>query len=267
MEEFKCKRCGHEATSLWNLKSHLGRSKPCPDLNLCGKTQGELLEEITIDKAEWEFECDACGAKYKSRQGLYLHKKNKKCNAEDVKRHQYAAGTSVSINNSQSVVAVVNSPGAVVNSPVTINININNFGEEKIDYVVNDKEFMEKNMKCLSTLAITNIINRIYNDADHPENKTVHSQSKKNNTYKIRKDDGWIVAHGQTVIPKMIQKGYEVATTHFFSNPEAVQSDIKDGEENGTHPPRKHFLNSLTNSNSVAFKNEYAKTKQLAHNY
>ena len=79
MDEFKCKRCGHQASSLWNLKSHLNRATPCLDINLCGKSQDELLKDITVDKTDWEFECNSCGAKYRSKQGLNFHIRNKKC--------------------------------------------------------------------------------------------------------------------------------------------------------------------------------------------
>jgi hypothetical protein len=278
MDDFKCKRCGHGASSLWNLKSHLSRSKPCHDLNSCGKTQEELLEEISANKSDWEHECDACGAKYKSRQGLYLHKKNKKCNAEDIRKYQEAkANTHVSVSNSTGAIvntgAIINSPGAIINSPgaivnnTIVNITINNFGQERTDYVINDKEFMENSLTHISTYGLVNIINKIFNDKGHPENKTVLSQNKKKNTFKIRKEDKWEDAHGQQVIPSMIRKGFDVAYTHFNSNIEKMEKERKEAFDNKTTYYKEAFFNDLTIPNSTAFKNEYAKTRTLAHNY
>lgn len=262
----ECKRCGHEASSLWNLKNHLNRAKPCPDINHCGKSPSELLDEFTVDKSDWEHECDKCGAKYKSRQGLYYHKKNNKCKVEDVRTHNEAStSTSMVVNSSgNNNNVVVNSAGAVVGNTVNINIIINNFGDETVEYLLNNKEFMDNSIK---STGMINIIDKIYNDDDHPENKTVHSQNKKANTFKIRQNDKWVTAHAQTVIPAMLKKGYEVATKHFGSDPIAVENDIKVGEENGKHPPKQTYFNDLTNPNSTVFKNEYAKTKALAQNY
>lgn len=218
----ECKRCGHEASSLWNLKNHLNRVIPCPDHNYCGKSPAELLKEITIDKSDCEFACDKCGAKYKSRQGLYYHEKNNKCTVKDVMNHANTVG------NSSGNISIVNSTGTIVNSPGAVVINnvniiINNFGDEKIDYIIKDKEFMNKNMDCIGSTGMLNIINKIYNDNEYPENKTVHSQNKKANTFKIKQEQKWVTAHATTVIPAMLKKGYEVATKYFYSDPEAVK--------------------------------------------
>lgn len=62
---------------------------------------------------------------------------------------------------------------------------MNDFGREDISYVKDNKVFVDSCFKELST-AVRNVIEKIYFDKDHPENRTILMRNRKLDQVMVR---------------------------------------------------------------------------------
>jgi predicted RNA-binding Zn-ribbon protein involved in translation (DUF1610 family) len=198
--EYNCQRCGYGTNIITNIRNHFLRKNPCTDKNICGKTPDDLMKELNPDKSDYKFVCDVCGTRYISRQALFSHKQRK---------------TNCKISDGSASTSSVKTPDVVINY-----ITINNFGSEKYDHVINNNALMKECFTNLQNGGFIKIIEEVYYNKFHPENRNVYLKSKKSNTYNIYKDNVWKTAHTDIVIPIMIRKGYEIVDNYMWSNAE-----------------------------------------------
>jgi hypothetical protein len=82
---YECKRCEYESTYISHLKKHLSRIKECEDIKKCGISSACLLQELDIDKTEFEHKCSFCDEQFQSTSGKYKHEVKCKIINENIK--------------------------------------------------------------------------------------------------------------------------------------------------------------------------------------
>jgi hypothetical protein len=105
------------------------------------------------------------------------------------------------------------------NSPTTINLNLNmnlNFyGNENIDHITSNPEYLLDCLKTVASHGIPDLIEKIHLNKDVPENHNVEFQREhKPSKMKVYKDVNgtpeWVVRDGKTVIDELITKGRRI---------------------------------------------------------
>jgi len=173
-EDKTCKFCNKELSNYKNKWRHEQTCKVKKRMNDKIYDQVELLiKEMTIIKEE---------SKKKDEQIKKLIKKLEQTNNKP------------NINR-----------GTINNANNQCNIIINNFGEEKIEYIT-DKAFK----KLLSTpiSAIPKLIELKHFNPDHPENHNVKITNIHDKYAKIYKDKKWLTHHKKDVIQELVDNGF-----------------------------------------------------------
>lgn len=266
--KYVCKRCGHKSDRLSNLKTHLKSKKGCDDILGCGLTMMDLFGELP-DRNEGRdigmYSCKKCGLKYKTLSGRNKHEGS--CNVHEEVNSLRAEVLKLKAENDQlrshpSTVNNINTTNIVDNS---ININnltvlMNDFGNEDITHVIDDKPFLDKCLREIST-AIRNVVEKIYYDAEHPENKTIMMKSRKGNQVMVRENDEWKLRHTSETLPKMVKKGRMILTNHY------VTKDENGKCLNDEVDMKLVYLNDVVLPTTIAHKNNISMVKSLVGNY
>ena len=127
----------------------------------------QLLEELIKHKLEFKFACNNCDKKFKTTQGKNKH--IKLCHKEDKKRSEVTSNTKIINNN------ITNNITNIINNNITIVLN--DFGNEDISYIKDDKLFLDKCMKQLSS-GISTLIEKIYFDKENPQNHNIKMKNQ-----------------------------------------------------------------------------------------
>lgn len=223
--KYTCKRCGYDASQLSNLKKHLSRKEPCEAL-FCNDSCEDILNSLPGKKMDVRtYVCETCGKEYKDASGLHYHKKKSSCvqkpsiendsqfkilkdELDELKtlmrdiKISLNTNTCPSININQNASTFIN----------TINtININNFGNERIDYIT--KEFLDD---CLrrSNNGMKNLFKEIHFNVNVPENHNIRVLSKKQNILEKYIDGTWHPCDKNNTLDEMIKKGYRILFQH-----------------------------------------------------
>ena len=173
---YECKRCGLTSKYKENIIRHI-KKNTCKSKDKTEYTQEELLEHLIGSEFE-TFDCDQCGAVFKTCSGLRKH--IPKC---------IGINTTTNTNNGdQNIIGDHNTMQNTNNTTNNINIHItlNNFGEENTDYITRDD--IER---CITDRDIEYLITRIHLDPDHPENHNIKLQNKRAGLVKIYNKNVW----------------------------------------------------------------------------
>lgn len=77
-EEYKCGRCGYTTDNISNIRRHVVRKQVCKP-KVANIPIEEQRKKFLPDNKDKDIVCNDCGKKYSSRQGLYLHIRDDKC--------------------------------------------------------------------------------------------------------------------------------------------------------------------------------------------
>lgn len=243
MIEYTCPRCGYNTSTLWNYKTHLQRKRLCP-AKVRDLTHNELMDDYTENILNRKYVCEYCKTQFDTSKSKYQHKlrcKNKteeqqisllaneiekiKENLEHYKRSD--------VNNTNTIVNGNVNNGTVNNN---ITINVNDFGQERLDHL--PKEFLTS---CFIAQDLPGLIENIYFDEDCPENHNVKLKSSKRELCCIHKDNTWVIRPLNGVIDQMMNKGVTTLKTHYKKYPEDIEADMSDDELNEV----KEWLNEV----------------------
>jgi len=220
-EGYFCELCGYTTDRKSNLVRHLARKTACnivtqtPEQN--SQTFIQNISQINRKISQTDIEvndrtCNLCENVFKNKNSLRVHKSRKKCQKEKpdplvcrrcFKKfpNSHARSCHMSRRTCEQVVSPsppvaqtinnINNDNRTTNDNRTYNFNItvvNPFGEESMDYVIKDKEFLTK---CIKTgyPGMQEMIKNIYFNPEHPENHTVHMPNIRGNLLKIRGKD------------------------------------------------------------------------------
>ena len=171
------------------------------------------------------FPCD-CGKLYRCREGLSRHKSgcDKKPNAQIIQYYEQQLETK---NNEKKafekekealqhkieelILASSNNNPTYIGTQV--NITINAFGKENLDYITEKQCLKIANQVFNSVPTAAQIV---FFNPDHPENHNIKIPNKKEPYAMIMKEDStWEMTDRKAAIEKMTQKSYSVAESSY----------------------------------------------------
>ena len=242
MVKYYCQRCGYETSHKSVFKNHLLRKFICEPINedidrynllVMNNFDQEAQKFKSHSKSNPKlmFKCKFCSKIYKYKQGKYKHeqkckyifnietnKEKDKDNIiselqnnnkilEDELAELKKTVEQLILNQGKNMVqpklnnGTINNVGKVKN----MNIQINNYGCENIDYIT-DKVFK----KLLNTpmSAIQKLIEYKHFHPDHPENHNVKITNIHDKYAKIYKDKKWLVKHKKDIVEDLVENGY-----------------------------------------------------------
>lgn len=191
--EYRCALCDYNTSIIYNYNKHL----------LTKKHEKKELE----NKSNSDNKCVKCDKILSSKQKFDNHKKIcrgvkslfecSKCNKvfnlvnSRYKHETKCDNNKVIIYNNQT--PTVNNTIIYNTNNITNNIVINNFGSEKIDYLLEHPDFITFMNNCVEnkTAGICNLIAKKHFDPEHPENHNIRKLNKKDNFLEIYKNNKW----------------------------------------------------------------------------
>jgi len=201
---FDCHLCSYSTSIKCNFDKHLISKK-----HIHNATQHDIQNNINT----LLFICYKCNRKMSSKQSLlyHLHKCNgfSKLQCPICKRffnssnsrykHQLKCNTNnqllpiLSHDTLHAPTYITNNTSINNDNSNNINIIINNFGNENIDYFTNSPEFIAFMLNCIHKKAdgICDLIAKKHFDPLHPENHNIRKLNKKDNFLEIFKDNVW----------------------------------------------------------------------------
>lgn len=240
-KDWICKRCLHATSTKSNLLSHLRNKKTCVvdheeggiDVNVNDYIE-DLLRVVQDPK---KFACSFCNYQFNHSQSMYRHLKTckKKLQLEKEKENKdekdiiieqlQAQIQQFKLQQGQSSNTMVNN-GTIINNTFNITINKNNFGAEDTSYITDDfiKYCIENPSK-----GITELIENIHYNPEHPENHNIRCKSLKKNIYEKLVDSEWTLCDASNTLDELIKKGYRIMNTYYMDNIHN-DTDIQDDE-------------------------------------
>ena len=198
--EYCCVRCGYTITNLTNFKKHLNRRTLC-DPNIADVSlEDEKIKYNTI-RENLEFKC-ICNKSFKSRQGLYLHKKvctqylqevemsrDKRIELLEKEVKQLRENKQVNIQGNNNTIILNNTNNNTINNNTYVNIKDFNFvdGEH-----VDEQQLIQLIHKIRSSEVYFDVFQKIleliYFDKNKPQFQSLYLPNVKNNICQIIKD-------------------------------------------------------------------------------
>lgn len=202
---FICKLCDFKTNVKFNYQRHLLSKKHInnvsqqqiqnninTELLICNKCERQmsskqrLFSHLQSCNCFSKLQCPICNRFFNSSNSRYKHQL--KCNYNNLlvphlSHNSLPAPTYITNNTT-----IHND-----NSNNVVNITINNFGNENIDYFTNSPEFIAFMQNCIHKKAdgICDLIAKKHFDPLHPENHNIRKLNKNDNFLEIFKDNVW----------------------------------------------------------------------------
>jgi len=210
----------------------------------------------TLKKA---IKCDFCEKTFTRKTGLTKHlkcckikqKKDKNENEKDKKigfleKKQEELQDKVEdllIEFSKNTSTINNITNNTTNNQnKIINININNYGNENIDYL--NKDYLNNLLEGAFT-SIPKLIENIHFNPSHPENHNIKITNKKEPYVKIRKNDKWELQDKKETLATLVDDKYYILVDHY------ADVDKTDIIPEKTKAVMEQFHDSYMNNNEL----------------
>jgi hypothetical protein len=256
----QCERCSKEFTRLTHLRRHFHNKKICkPILN--DISIEELKEKYKVKKGCYK--CDNCGKEYKSKSGKCKHKKKCSVNPiiiekktinilenelekkdilldkEVIKRKELEKQVEQLILEKAQLqeahAKVINNDHSNTNNITTIGrdqniIIVNNFGEENIEYLLKDENFIKK---CIENPvnSISKYLENVHFNKEHPENRNIKITNLLGPYMDYIKEGKWNKIEKNILIPNLIDKSIDTIDNIIDYNDD-TSSDEDDNSDN-----------------------------------
>ena len=264
IQEYKkviqCERCGNNFKTICNLRKHFKRKNTCEP----------ILNDISIEKLKEKYKvkkgcykCENCGKEYKTKDGKYKHKKKcsvnpiiiekktiniledelesvkKEKNKEVIKRKELEKQVEQLILEKskleQAHAKVINNDHSNTNNITTIGrdqniIIVNNFGEENIEYLLKDENFIKK---CIESPinSIHRYLDNVHFNNEHPENRNIKVNNLLGPYMDYIKEGKWNKIEKNILIPKIVNNSINVIDNIIVEN-EDEESDYDEKFDN-----------------------------------
>ena len=268
-----CQRCGYNTTILCNIKSHFNRKITCNDILQCDKNPKQLLDELELSlsehKKEYKFICEYCQLTFKTSQGKYQHKQHCKKKVISNDKDKLIEDLKEQLKNIAST-SSGNTTYNITQNNITQNIFvINNFGNENIDHIINDKELLTKCMSELDSSAIENVVRKVYYDDNYPENHTIFCKNIRLNQVMVRENGNWISKTFRETIPKMIHKSYIILNNHINNMNVKYNDGFTKEDDEAKHQSKITRIGNLIATDTKEYKNAVSSIKTIvsSHKY
>lgn len=193
MENYSCNRCGYISNIKGNLVRHL-KSNTCKPFikDVECSVQLRLLTQRHLN--EKTYECKFCKKEFNNTGNKSVHQKRCKEKLEQAQKiinninnttnntEQITNNTTNNTTNNNTT-NNVNSPNNTINTNNITNININQFGKENVEYILNDPNIGKIINEVLKDRIVGyfNFLKMVHYHPEHPENCNI----KKTNLKKI----------------------------------------------------------------------------------
>ena len=201
---------------LVNKKQHLNSTQTAPKQHL-NSTQKmpikcEFCEKTFTRKTGLTKHLNCCKIKYKKDKNE--NEKDKKIKFLERKQEELQDKVEdLLIEFSKNASTINNITNNTTNNQnKIINININNYGNENIDYLNND--YLNNLLQGAFT-AIPKLIENIHFNPRHPENHNIKITNKKEPYVKIRKNDKWELQDKKETLATLVDDKYYILVDHY----------------------------------------------------
>jgi len=249
--DFRCERCGYNATTKGSLKRHLTCKTIC-QAKESSITREELVKQLertrkgeivtcswcekSVSKANFARHKVVCshrpeGAPQASTSSPSLDIQNTHMNYDILKTTMKEILQDLLKNNQGTInnTVIINNNSTTTNNINTVNnININNFGDENMSYLTH--EFLSY---CLMNpkQGMTKLIKNIHYNQEYPENHNVRCKSLKQNVFEKYIDSEWRVCDASNTLDELIKKGYRILNAHyaehFLTDPTIFDNEMR----------------------------------------
>ena len=193
-----------------------------PLLNTCTKchknykTKKHLYNHEMKCKGIDELTCPKCMKSFTTRQHKYNHIKRNKCNARSIINSRVPNIQNITNNNIQNAETIQN-----IN-----NIQINNFGSERIDYI-SDEDIKQILQSGTNTIPL--YIEKKHFDKNFPENKNIKYTN--DNKCHVMENNSWKEKDIGLLSTNLIQDNTEVLLMYCDNNEIKLLNEIKDTDK------------------------------------
>lgn len=229
--QYTCDRCGYSSDCLSNLRRHLKRKRAC-EPKLSDVPFEDVCKKYLAPPRNKDIECEHCGKKYTSRQGVYLHHKRDQCGETEKSRLHTLEDVVFELRNeiadlkSRTVSVTTNH---IVNNLVNQNVIVlNTYGSEDVSHLTH-----ELLSHCLlnPSKGLPTLIDNIHYNPNVPGNHNIRYKSSKNNSFEKYVGQHWMECDASNSLDELIRKGYRILnshyTEHFMNNPEYFDNELK----------------------------------------
>ena len=231
-ETFACPICAKKFSRKYHLDRHIETKK---------HKDKDVSEAMTK-----KFSCLNCSKSYSYRSGLSKHRnqcKNKNLvpiEEVEVMRSKYEKEKEVMQKQIEDLLISQNNQ-TNNNIGTQVNITINAFGKENIDYITDKQCLKIVNQVFNSIPAAAQIV---FFNPEHPENHNIKIPNKKEPYAMIMKDDQtWEMTDRKKAIETMTQKSYGIAENSFGKMYEKITPHKRDTFEK--------FMNKMNDQDST----------------
>jgi uncharacterized C2H2 Zn-finger protein len=254
MTNFKCERCHYEAKQKIDYLRHLQKKNQCP-ANFSTISNEELLERLQQPKPHV---CEFCNKSFSHTKNLTRHCKDfhaaliNSQNTTQTHAHNTTTSshntTNTNTTQSHNNQSLNTNSLNTVNNP-TININLNVFGQERIDYILEDTEFLTKCLKDVLRNGITDIFKAVHLNNEVPENKNIKLKRQhhpKHVEVFMENEDGendWVTKLADPIIEDSIKKFADMLYIHKDNVFREIENPTIDDQE--TDDRRREKLSSI----------------------
>jgi hypothetical protein len=163
-----------------------------------------------------ELTCPKCMKSFTTRQHKYNHIKRNKCNARSIINSRVPNIQNITNNNIQNAETIQN-----IN-----NIQINNFGSERIDYI-SDEDIKQILQSGTNTIPL--YIEKKHFDKNFPENKNIKYTN--DNKCHVMENNSWKEKDIGLLSTNLIQDNTEVLLMYCDNNEIKLLNEIKDTDK------------------------------------
>ena len=226
-----CYRCENDFKQRWRLDRHLKRKKLCPKLDKQQITP-ENAEKRIFDAGKrietQKIKCTYCNREFKRKWDLNRHLKTckirkeldeKKKDKEEIKflkkkvelyekNHENQIKTNLITNNNTNTNCHNTN---MTNSNNTVNITVNDYGQENINYL-KDSKYKRLINKILGNgmHGLQQYIKYKYCNPEAPENLTIKYTNERSNKLKVRKNNSWKTRNKNEVMDELYDRDNNV---------------------------------------------------------
>ena len=130
-----------------------------------------------------------------------------------------------------------------------INISINNYGSENVDYL--KKEYLD-NLLTGAFTAIPKLIESIHFNPHHPENHNIKITNKKEPYIKVRKNDKWELQDKKETLETLVDDKYYILEEHYSE----MDTSLSDHAKNVMDKFRNKFTDDKELHKDIEKKSE-----------
>jgi hypothetical protein len=271
---FSCKRCGYSTNIKGNLSNHFQRKRVCQPI-LQDLPVVDLIDELINIERNISHSCEWCDKEYNHASGLSRHKKicPSKPTHENITSELETDSPTVddedpstvedlkielnrlkNIISEQSLGTTINNNTNIDNSidnSTNVSIVINNFGQEKIDHILSDYNFMKKCFKNLLSHGIVELMRKIHFDDEHPENQNIKFRSFKQDLIEIFNGNRWNTVPGTQTTEDIARRGC-VLLSGFYD--EILKDEMDDDEMDDRYRNKIRTITSKTGNDYYAVR-------------